>query len=43
MCTVELTALKFDKGTETATNRKIFKNRRDFRKNYLRILRRKYF
>nr|APO32159.1 Protein of unknown function (DUF3800) [uncultured bacterium] len=43
MCTVELTALKFDKGTETATDRKIFKNRRDFRKNYLKILRRKQF
>ncbi|WP_181163455.1 DUF3800 domain-containing protein [Bifidobacterium sp. UTBIF-78] len=43
MCTVELAALKFDAGEDTATDRKMFKNRRDFRKNYLKILRRKQF
>lgn len=43
MCTIELTALKFDAGEDTATDRKMFKNRRDFRKNYLKILRRKQF
>ena len=43
MCTIELTALKFDAGEETATDRKMFKDRRDFRKNYLKIIRRKQF
>ncbi|MBT1161389.1 DUF3800 domain-containing protein [Bifidobacterium sp. SO1] len=43
MCTIELTALKFDSGEETATDLKMFRNRRDFRKNYLKILRRKRF
>lgn len=43
MCTIELTALKFDEGEDTATDRKMFKDRRDFRKNYLKILRRKRF
>nr|WP_204314254.1 hypothetical protein [Bifidobacterium avesanii] len=43
LCTVELTALKFDAGEDTATDRKMFRNRRDFRKNYLKILRRKQF
>ena len=43
MCTIELTAMKFDAGEETATDRKMFKDRRDFRKNYLEILRRKQF
>lgn len=43
MCAIELTSLKFDAGEDTATDRKIFKDRRDFRKNYLRVLRRKQF
>lgn len=43
MCTMELTAQKFERGEETATDLKMFKSRRDFRKNYLKILRRKEF
>lgn len=43
MCTVELTALKFEGNEATATDRKMFRNWRDFRKNYLRVLRNKQF
>ncbi|MCH9276607.1 DUF3800 domain-containing protein [Bifidobacterium amazonense] len=43
MCTIELTALKFDASEDTATDRKMFKDRHDFRKNYLKVMRRKQF
>lgn len=41
LCTVELAAIKYGRHEETGTDTKIFGSSRAFRRNYLRLLRRK--
>lgn len=41
LCTLELTARKFEDGASTRTDEKFFGSPRNFRRNYLKIVRRK--
>lgn len=41
ICTLELTARKYDAGKQTATDRRFFGSPRDFKRDYLRQVRRK--
>ncbi len=41
LCTVELAAIKYESHEETATDTKIFGSAKAFRRNYLRLIRRK--
>ena len=41
LCTIELTALKYENGEATNTDQKFFGSERNFRRNYLKVARRK--
>lgn len=41
LCTIELSAIKYEKHEETASDAKLFGNSRMFTRNYLRLIRRK--
>ena len=41
LCMIELTALKYQAGKDTATDRKVFCTWRQFKQNYLKPMRRK--